>query len=165
MGRTVFLMPMSRGLDQFIANRLTRMHVMRVVTDPAKADTIFTDQVGASLEERLKDLYPPPPTPEAKEAASEKAAAKDAAAKENADKPGSQSLTSLMTDTVNKADKEGSMGVSGRGRGTVFLVDVKSRQVLWSAFEKPKNTSPREMDHTAERVVKRLKEDLSAKSK
>ena len=70
-----------------------------------------------------------------------------------------------MDETVNKADKAGSMGVSGRGRGTLFLVDVKSRQVLWSAFEKPKNSSPRELDHTAERVVKLLKEDLSPKTK
>jgi hypothetical protein len=37
--------------------------------------------------------------------------------------------------------------------------------VLWSAFEKPKNSSPQELDHTAERVVKLLKEDLSAKAK
>jgi hypothetical protein len=167
-GRTVYLMPMGRGLDQFIANRLTRMHVMQVVTDPAKADTVFTDQVGASLEGRLKDLYPPPPDPAAKEAAAEKAAAKEAAAKAKGDKtaaPASQGLQSLLTDTVNKADSAGSMGVSGRGRGTLFLVDVKSRQVLWSAFEKPKNSSPHELDHTAERVVKLLKEDLSPKTK
>ena len=164
-------MPMGRGLDQFIANRLTRMHVLQVVTDPAKADTIFTDQVGASLEDRLKDLYPPPPSPEAKDAAKEKEAAKEAAAKEKAEKPEKQSAPpaqgspSLLGDTVNKADKAGIMGVSGRGRGTIFLVDVKSRQVLWSAFEKPKNSSPHELDHTAERVVKLLKEDLSAKAK
>jgi hypothetical protein len=166
-GRTVYLMPMGRGLDQFIANRLTRMHVLQVVTDPAKADTIFTDQVGATLEDRLKDLYPPPPSPEAKDAAKEK----EAATKEKAEKPEKQSAPpaqgppSLLSDTVNKADKAGTMGVSGRGRGTIFLVDVKSRQVLWSAFEKPKNSSPHELDHTAERVVKLLKEDLSAKAK
>ena len=57
------------------------------------------------------------------------------------------------------------MGVGGRGRGTIFLVDVKSRQVLWSAFEKPKNSSPHELDHTAERVVKQLKQDLTPKTK
>jgi hypothetical protein len=161
-GRTVYLMPMGHSLDQFIANRLTRMHVFQVVTDPAKADTIFTDQVGASLEDRLKELYPPPPDPEAKEAAKAKAAA----AKEKADTAQARGgPPSLLGDTVNKADKEGGMGVSGRGRGTLFLVDVKSRQVLWSAFEKPKNSSPNELDHTAERVVKQLKEDLSPKTK
>ncbi len=155
--RTVYLMPMGRGLDQFIANRLTRMHVLQVVTDPAKADTIFTDQVGPTLEDKLRDLYPPPASAEAKKAA-----------KETAEQPGAlaaQGRPSLLADTVNKADKAGGMGVTGRGRGTVFLVDVRSRQVLWSAFEKPKNFSPRELDHTAERVVKRLKEDLSAKAK
>ncbi|MGA2739462.1 MAG: hypothetical protein ABSG65_18725 [Bryobacteraceae bacterium] len=157
---------MGRGLDQFIANRLTRMHVLQVVTDPAKADTIFTDQVGASLEDRLKDLYPPPPDPEAVAAAKKKEAAKEAAAKEKAEAAGvPPARPSLLDDTVNKADKAGSMGVSGRGRGTLFLVDVKSRQVLWSAFEKPKNSSPQELDHTAERVVKLLKEDLSPKTK
>ena len=159
-GRTVYLMPMGRGLDQFIANRLTRMHVLQVVTDPAKADTIFTDQVGASLEDRLKDLYPPPPAPEAKEAAKGKEAAK-----EKPETSPAKARPSLLAETVNKADQAGGMGVSGRGRGTIFLVDVKSRQVLWSAFEKPRNSSPRELDHTAERVVKLLKEDLAAKSK
>jgi hypothetical protein len=162
-GRTVYLMPMGRGLDQFIANRLTRMHVLQVVTDPAKADIVFTDQVGAPLEDKLKDLYPPPPDPEAKE--KEAAAKEKEAAKGKSDTSAAQSRPSLLAETVNKADQAGGMGVSGRGRGTLFLVDVKSRQVLWSAFEKPRNSSPYELDHTAERVVKRLKEDLAAKSK
>ena len=159
-GRTVYLMPMGRGLDQFIANRLTRMHVLQVVTDPAKADIVFTDQVGASLEDKLKDLYPPPPAPEAKEPAKAKEADKG-----KSDTSPAEGRPSLLAETVNKADQAGGMGVSGRGRGTLFLVDVKSRQVLWSAFEKPRNSSPYELDHTAERVVKRLKEDLAAKSK
>jgi hypothetical protein len=165
--RAVYLMPMGHGFDQFIANRLTRMHVLQVVTDPAKADAVLTDEVGMPLEERLKDLYPPPPDPQAKEAAAEKAAAK-AAAKEKTDKPGTGAAPappSLLGDPVNKAEKGGSMGVSGRGHGTVFLVDVKSRQVLWSFFDKPKNSNPHELDHTAERVVKQLKEDLSPKTK
>ncbi len=158
-GHTVYLMPMNRGLDQFVANRLTRMHVLQVVTDPAKADTIITDQVGKGFEERLKDLYPPPPPPEAKPDIKE-------ADKEKAEKttqtPG---LASMLGDTVNKADKAGSMSVYGRARGTIFLVDVQSRQVLWSAFEKPKNYSPQELDRTAERIVKLLKEDLTPKTK
>ena len=162
-GRTVYLMPMGRGLDQFIANRLTRMHVLQVVTDPAKADIVFTDQVGAALEDKLKDLYPPPPDPEAKE--KEAAAKEKEAAKGKSDTSAVQARPSILAETVNKADQAGGMGVSGRGRGTLFLVDVKSRQVLWSAFEKPRNSSPHELDHTAERIVKRLKEDLAPKSK
>jgi len=153
-GRTVFLMPLSHGLDQFVANRLIRMHVLRVVTDPAKADSIITDQVGTGFEDRMNDLYPPP-APDTKRAAKEKAA----------DAPPERGLGSMLGDTVNKPEKAGSMGLYGRGRGTMFLVDVQSRQVLWSAFEKPKNSSPRELDHAAERIVKRLKEDLAAKAK
>lgn len=168
---TVYLMPMGHSLDQFIANRLTRMHVLQVVTDPAKADAVLTDQVGAGLEDRLNDLYPPPPDP-AKEA-TEKAAKEKAAKEKEAAKDKTDAATettapparpSLLADTVNKADKQGSMGVSGRGRGTIFLVDVKSRTVLWSAFEKPKNYSANELDHTAERVVKQLKQDLLPKT-
>lgn len=173
---TVYLMPMGHSLDQFLANRLTRMHVLQVVTDPAKADTVLTDQVGAGLEDRLNDLYPPPPDPakvakekEAKEKeAKEKAAKEKDAAKDKTDATtdttAPSALPSLLADTVNKADKQGSMGVSGRGRGTIFLVDVKSRAVLWSAYEKPKNYSANELDHTAERVVKLLKQDLSPKT-
>lgn len=162
---TVYLMPMGHGLDQFIANRLTRMHVLQVVTDPAKADAVFTDQVGANLESRLNDMYPPPPDPEAvkrREAAKEKE--KEAAAKERTDVPARGSLLSMLGDTANKPENGAALGSAGRAHGTLFLVDVKSRQVLWSAFEKPKNTSPHELDHTAERVVKMLKEDLAPKT-
>lgn len=161
-GRTVFLMPMGRGLDQFIANRLTRAHLLQVVTDPVKADTIITDQVGSGFESRLKDLYPPPPAPESKEDAKEKGKEKE---KEKADAPKQHGLASMLGDTVNKPEKTGNMGVYGRGRGTIFLVDVQSRQVLWSAFEKPKSSSPYDLDHAAERIVKRLKEDLTPKTK
>jgi len=170
--RTVYILPMGHGLDQFIANRLTRMHVFQVVTDPAKADTVITDQVGAGLEGRLKDLYPPPP--EVKEAKEKEAKEKEAKeeAKDAKDKEAPKEKTealrgapSFLKDTVNKADKAGAMGLSGRGRGTVFLVDVKSRQVLWSAFEKPKSSAPRELDQTAGRIVKLLKEDLAPKEK
>ena len=163
--RAVYLMPMGHGLDQFLANRLTRMHLLQVVTDPAKADAVITDQVGASFEDQLKDMYPPPPDPEAKQ----EAKAKEDAAKDKAEKPAASAAQGPMSilggDTVNKADKTGFMGVSGKGRGTIFLVDVKSRQILWSLFEKPKNSSPHELDHTAERIVKQLKQDLSAKAK
>jgi len=49
----------------------------------------------------------------------------------------------------------------GRGRGTIFLVDAKTRTVLWSAYEKPKNSTPDELNRTASRIVQRLKRDLS----
>src|SRR5947209_7579518 len=58
--RHVYVLPMTGGLDQYLANRLTRNGRYAVVTDPAQADAIFTDQIGSVFEERLRDLYPPP---------------------------------------------------------------------------------------------------------
>jgi hypothetical protein len=164
--RTVYLMPMGHGLDQFIADRLTRMHVLQVVTDPAKADTVITDRVGAALESRLKDLYPPPPAPKeaAKEVAKETAKTDAEVPKAAGDVPPPASgPLSAFGDTSNKLTEAGSMSTSSHSRGTIFLVDVKSSQVLWSIFETPKNNSPRTLDHTAERIVKQLKLDLAGK--
>ena len=58
---TVYLLKMSRGLDQFLASRLTSDHVFRVVTDPQLADAVFTDQIGEGFEMKLDELFPPPP--------------------------------------------------------------------------------------------------------
>jgi hypothetical protein len=160
---------MGHSLDQFIADRLTRMHVLQVVTDPAKADTVITDRVGAALESRLKDLYPPPPAPEAKEACRRKSPkrrpSKAARRAQSRRCPSTllRAIGSLWRYLQQTPTSAGSMSTSGQGRGTIFLVDVKSSQVLWSIFETPKNNSPRALDHTAERIVKQLKLDLAGK--
>jgi hypothetical protein len=44
-----------------------------------------------------------------------------------------------------------------RQPGMVYLVDPRTRVVLWSTWDKPKNTSPAELEHTAERVATQLK--------
>jgi len=167
-GRTVYLMPMGHSLDQFIADRLTRMHVLQVVTDPAKADIVITDRVGAGLESRLKDLYPPPPAPAPATpvpAAEVKDAAKSnpEAPKSGDEPPPTSGPLAAFGGTSNKLEQAGSMSNSSHSRGTIFLVDVKSSQVLWSIFEPPKDNSPRALNHTAGRIVKQLKLDLAGK--
>src|SRR5688500_13830221 len=62
--REVYLLPMSGGLDQYLANRLTREGRFEVVTDPKNADAVFTDRLGPAFEDKLKELYPRPPKPE-----------------------------------------------------------------------------------------------------
>lgn len=57
--KTVYLMPMPRGLDQYLAVRLAKDNAFQVVTDPHKADAIFTDQIGEGFEQALSDLYAP----------------------------------------------------------------------------------------------------------
>jgi len=55
--KAVYLMPMSGGLDQYLAIRLSSGGVIQVVTDPQKADAIFTDRIGAGFEQSLQDMY------------------------------------------------------------------------------------------------------------
>jgi len=156
----VYLLPMSHSLDQYLANYLTRMHVFSVVTDPARADAIITDQVGATLEERLKKLYPPPPEPQPKETPQE---APQEQSKDKHDEAAEFSAPALLAEAANKAEAPGAMGTGSRGRGTIFLVDLHSRQVLWSTFERPKSYAPRDLDRAAERIVKVLQKDLMPK--
>ena len=42
-------------------------------------------------------------------------------------------------------------------------MDRNSRSVLWSVYERPKNTTPGELTKTAGKVVKQLKDDLTDK--
>src|SRR5438105_4290906 len=60
--KRVYLLPMTSGLDQYIANWLTKAGRFEVVTDPANADAIFTDRLGPAFEQKWAELYPPPKT-------------------------------------------------------------------------------------------------------
>src|SRR5260370_33933976 len=93
--QSVYLLPMSGGLDQYLANRLSG--VFRVVTDPKLADAIFTDQLGEAFEQKLAALYPP--------------------------------AASADDDKDDKDDNKRAPQTSsfGRGKGTIFLIDLKSR--------------------------------------
>jgi hypothetical protein len=163
---TVYILPMAHGLDQHIANRLTREHIVEVVADSARADALLTDRLGGSLEYQLEKLHPTPKPPDESE--------KSEADSDKSDKVGG--------DLTNKSDKDDKDATNSRraprqipeagpprpnafggGKGTLFLVDAHSRAVLWSVYEKPKSTSPDELDRTAKRVVGRLKQDLAGK--
>jgi hypothetical protein len=149
---SVYVLPMSRGLDQYLANRLTNEHLFQVVTDPKRADAIFTDRIGESFEEKLTDILPSP-EPVAKPAPPPPADEPD-------DQPKGRTLP---TETVNKLTNPSTSGTFGRAKGTIFLVDPKSHEVLWSAYQPPKNTSTTEMDRTASDIVSRLKRALKLK--
>jgi hypothetical protein len=146
---TVYLLRMSRGLDQYLAHRITDEHLFQIVTDPKQADAVFTDQIGEGFEARLEEIAP---TPE-----------KDKPAAKPKPKNGEEEVSPLMGDTVNKLSNPASFSGFGRARGTVFLVDAKSRRVIWSAFEPSRDSSPREMDHTAREIVHRFQSDLKRK--
>jgi len=144
---TVYILGMTGAMDQFLANRLTSAGVFQVVTDPQKADAILTDRLGEPFEKKLNELYPPEaPQPEPKKDAEDSAKDKKAS----------------LADLAGGPARVGSSSFN-RGKGNFFLVDRKSRNVLWSVYEPSKDSSAGEMSKTAERVVKRLKNDLTDK--
>jgi hypothetical protein len=129
--KTVYLLPMASGLDQFLAVRLTTGSILQVVTDPQKADGILTDHIGASFEQQLDGLYGAKP-------------------RDDKDNP-EQDFARPMTQPLS------------RGKGAIFLVDRKTRSVLWSTYALPKNTAPSDMNHLADRIAGRLEKDRKGK--
>lgn len=173
--RTVYVMPMSRGLDQYLANRISNKGLFQVVTDPKLADAVFTDVIGDSFQSQLENIFPTP-KPEVKKEAKPAEAAGAAktdkpAASEKAEAPAKRAKASdldsvenpMFQDTVNHLETVPS--TFGRGKGTIFLVDAKSRQVVWSTFDPSKGTRNHDLDRTAFDIVSRLKKDLTSAQK
>jgi hypothetical protein len=104
-----------------------------VVTDPKQADAIFTDQIGKSFEQKLDDLYGQKP--------------KD---KDAENKDGSSESSRVVSS-------------SSRGKGAIFLVDRKTRSVVWSTYERPKSSNSDELNHVAEKIAQRLEKDRKGK--
>jgi hypothetical protein len=148
--QTVYLLPMGYGLDQYLANRLTAEGVFHVVTDPKRADAVLTDNIGAGFERKFEELYAPPapPPPPAS----------------NDDDPNkSKEMDAEFLAGLKRSGGQPPVSSFSRGKGNVFLVDVKTRTVLWSLFEQTKKILPEELDRTSGRIVQRLKKDRSGK--
>ena len=160
---TVYILAMGHGVDQFLANQLTSAGVFQVVADPKKADAILTDHLGEVFEKKLDELYPPPPPPEAvKKDDDEKAADKDADTKA-ADTKAKDDAKSHATDLSAGGMGRVASSSFSSGKGNFFLVDRKSRAVLWSVYEPEKDTTPASLTKVAAKVVKRLQADMADK--
>src|ERR1700722_2327340 len=129
--KTVYLLPMTYSLDQFLAIRLTKGGILQVVTDPNLADAILSEHIGTSLDEQMKSLYGEKKT--------------DSADKDKATSFG------------------GPMAGGTRSKGAVFLVDRKTRNVIWSDYVRPKNSQPDELNHRADKIAAQLEKDKKVK--
>jgi hypothetical protein len=151
--QNVYILPMGNAMDQYLANRLTAAGLFQIVADPKIADAILTDKIGESFEGKLDELYPPPPLPpKPKEIEAKKTDEKKTDAKKTDDDQAAP-FAPAHDDSVRFSS-------FSRGKGTFFLVDRKTRNVLWSIYERPKNSNADELNRTAERVVNHLKKDL-----
>jgi hypothetical protein len=137
---TVYLLPMSNSLDQYLATTLTEQGVLQVVTDPHKADAILTDKIGEAFEQKMNELFPPP---KAKEETSEAAS--------------SQSNDDAWAQPAQR------LGSFSRGRGTLFLVDRQTGNVLWSTYQPVRSSRPEDVSRRANEITHRLKKDRKAK--
>ena len=121
--RSVYLLPMADGLDQYLAGQIAREHVMQVVADPKLADAVMTDRLNPAFAQLLATLHP--------------------------------------RDEDDEADGLHHSFKSTTAKGSLFLVDVKSRQVIWSSWDKPaRNSSGARLNDEAGRIVKKLQSTL-----
>jgi hypothetical protein len=137
--KSVYFYPMAGGFEQHLANRIVQNHVYQVVSDPKLADAIFTDSINEGFLYKLDHLHapPPPPTPP----------------------PG------LHEGSITTVAETPRPSTFSRTKGTLFLVDTKSKQVVWSIYGKPKNTLPDTLNKTAKKVVEQLEIDNGMKAK
>lgn len=155
--QSVYILPMRSGMDQYLANKIVRHGTLQVVTDPQRADAILTDHIGATFERKLDELYPPPrPAAPVKPAKADKDDDEDTA--DTTDKPDSSKKG--LIEVGAPTDHTSSFG---GGRGTVFLVDRKSRAVIWSTYDRAHDMSADSLDKKADQIVNRLKSDLKEK--
>jgi hypothetical protein len=122
--RTVYVLPMANGLDQYLAQRLSSDRVLKVVADPKIADVVLTDRLDEAFEQKLVEI-------------------RSADQKKDDDKNDTRAHAAFR---------------SSKGKGTIFLVDAKSREVLWSDYEKvPVSSSSEVLNREAQRIATKLK--------
>ena len=143
----VYLWPMSNSLDQFLAEQVATEGVFDVVVDPKRAQAILTDRISSKFLEGMEELFPTP----------EEIAEAEKEEEEGADDPASTLAGAYRPE-------RSPIYSASRAEGAVFLVDVRTREVLWSTFLKGYDTTPKAMHRQARMVVMRLKKQLAGSS-
>ncbi len=141
--RSVYIWPMHNSFDQYLAEQIAEEDVFEVVVDPKFATAVLTDRIDAPFLGALEEFFPLPESGEAE---------KDEAEEESASGDSIEAGVQLRRPT-NRA--------FSRPKGTLFLVDVSSRRVLWSTFLKEYEPSPNKLHGQARDVVMRLKKQLN----
>ena len=139
--RSVYIWPMYDSFDQYLAERIAEEDVFEVVVDPKLATAVLTDRIDAPFLAALEEFFPLHQPDEAEEEEEESASGDSIEAGLQRQRPANRALS--------------------RPKGTLFLVDVSSRRVLWSTFLKEFQPRPNKLHGQARDVVVRLKKQLN----
>jgi hypothetical protein len=136
----VYFWPMNGALDQYVAERVTSEGLFPVTVDPAQAKTVMTDRIDGKFFDGMNEIFSAPEAPASKDAAAAESGSIEAglAARRSANRP------------------------RGNPEGTVFLVDVQTRQVVWSAYIGEYDRNPKRLHREAKQVVGELRKGLAS---
>ncbi len=134
----VYLWPMSNAFDQYLAQQITAEGLFEIVVDPKLAGTIMTEKIDNTFLQALDELFPPEDSAIKKEKTAEKTKSGD----------------SLESDF--RMRRPGNHPKAAP-RGTLFLVDLASRKVIWSTYLKEFDADPNGLHKQARTVVEKLK--------
>jgi hypothetical protein len=126
--KTVYILPMAGGLDEYLAVRLTTGVVLQVVTDPQKADAVLTDHLGEGFQKSFDELY-----------------------------------GTVLATASDSSQNFARVGGGQRAKGAFFLVDRKTRDVVWSDEERPRGKSADELRRIASRIADHLNKAIKTK--
>lgn len=160
---TIYVLPMASGMEQFLAHQVAKQGLYEVTTDPLRADAFLSDFVGTTFELRVEELIKTARDKQEKEAEEQ--------ARKEAEKSGTAPKKAAKKDEDEEAQGgfqvEGSgaarVGGFGRGKGNIFLIDAKTRRVLWTGFDIPKNTRAEALQKSAERLTSQLRKEKTGK--
>jgi len=124
----VYFWAMQSSLDQYLAEQAAG--AITVTVDPKMAKSIMTDRIDKPFLDGMDELFPVEGREEAK--ASDESIEGDFQMARPRNRP------------------------KGTPRGTIFLVDVKTRKVLWSTFLGELDPRPKNLHREAEKVIERL---------
>lgn len=142
----VYFWPMSSALDQYIAERAAAEGLFAVTVDPAMAKSVMTDRVDSKFFDGMQEVFK-----------DEEADASDAVApEESQEEPtgGSVETGLVLKRPANRPQ--------GAPKGTIFLVDVDSRQVVWSTYLGDFERRPEKLHKEAIQVVERMRKSMGA---
>lgn len=126
----IYFWAMQGSLDQYLAEQAAAAGSVQVTVDPKMAKAIMTDRIDAPFLEAMDELFP-------------------VEGREAPKKPEDSIEGDFQVSRPSNRPK-------GTPKGTIFLVDVRTRQVLWSTFLGELDARPKSLHREAQKVIERL---------